>query len=264
MHAPLHRTALFGDASGIPQLLRYVPHNRICAIIGAAIRPNSHDTLREAAARINVPFLIQPRARDEAEYRTFLTQLAATQPDSLIAHSYAMLVQADIRALAGNRAFNIHAALLPKNRGPNPIQWALIHGDAETGVTLHVMEDGFDTGDILAQEPTPIHDADTWLTLSARMPALTDALLERTLPTLLEGRWSSRPQDASLARANPRITPASLPIDFPTMTDTQIYNLIRAQIAPLSGAYIDSAQGRLHVPTLLRLPEIPALRVRHA
>lgn len=260
----LTRLVLFGDDFGISNLMARIDSDRIACIVAASNRPHMHAPVQSMAQRAKVPFLIQPSFTDTASYAHFVGALSALSPDSAFSHSYSMLVQADILALVEGRAFNIHASLLPKNRGPSPLQWALIHDDAETGVTLHVMDTRFDGGAIIDQEPFPINDEDTWVTLTKRLAPATHSMLDRTLPTLLNGQWRTLLQDESRARANPRIDRDGLAIDFAHMTDRQVFNLIRAQVAPLKGAYIPHPEGRLYLPNFVPLIEIPALRASYA
>lgn len=264
MNAPLERILLFSDQDGIGTLLAHVPPGRIAGVVGASIRPRSHPALREAARQTGVAYLEQPLHTKETAYRDFLKQVRALASDALICLSYSMLIRPDVLTLHEGRAFNVHAALLPRNRGPNPLQWAIMHGDEETGVSLHVMDGRFDGGAIIDQERFAIGEKDTWVTLAGHVPRATDALLRRAFPRLLTGEWIAIAQDESQARVNPRIGPESFPIDFARMDDRQIHDLIRAQVAPLKGAYIDGPQGRLHIPTYVPLTAIPALRERHA
>lgn len=263
MQRPLTRVALFGDGYGIPELLAHLTPVTVAAIVAASVRPASHEPLRLAAAHAGVPLLIQPHHNDVQAYSDFLDQLRARTPDGMLCHSYSMLLRPDMLAMVDNHAFNLHAALLPKNRGPNPVQWALIHGDSHAGITLHRMDEGFDTGPVIAQAQIEIAEEDTWVTLLERVKHATPPLLSRVLDSLVAGTWEAQPQDMQLARINPRIPSEGMPIDFARMDDRTIFNLIRAQVSPLKGAYIDTASGRLHIDTYTAMSDIAALRSIH-
>jgi methionyl-tRNA formyltransferase len=256
---PLFQLLLTSDASGVQSLLDVVPPDRIAGIVGASNRPAGHDALRKKASEIQAPFIIQPPF-NRREYPIFLKLIERLSPDGLICRSYSMLVRDDIRELVGGYAFNMHASLLPRHRGPNPIQWALISGDERAGVSLHVMDGRFDGGDIISQESLEIDHEDNWVTLGARLSKLADSLMAREAPALLSGAWHAYPQDESLAKSNPRIPRQSLPILFDLMSDREIYNLIRAQSKPLVGAYVDTIEGRRHFPNMLTLDEIRTVR----
>ncbi len=258
----LHNILLFTDNAGIEPLLKYVPREKICALVGAQARPQYHELLRARAAAYGIPFFIQPSAKEAEAYRQFMAALRSVQPDGILCFSYAMLIHADLRALVDGRAFNVHASLLPRHRGPNPIQWALIHDDAQTGATLHKMDEGFDSGPILDQEAIPVGNEDTWLSLKDKVDRATDRLLARSIPQILVGDWHEAPQNESLALQNARISPESFAIDFATMPDRTIYNLIRAQVAPLAGVYTETAQGRIRFPQFVALNDIALLRQR--
>lgn len=259
----LQRIVLVGDAYGIPELLAHVPISRIAAIIGASVRPASHAALRAAAEPHGIPVLIQPRHTDAA-YPDFIRAVAALRPDGIVCHSYAMLLRPELLALVEGRAYNLHMSLLPKNRGPNPVQWALIHGDNETGVTLHRMDEGFDTGPIVAQERITISDDDTWVTLLSRLKLSAASLLRHSLLPVINGDMQETVQPEASARSNARIPQESFAVDFSTMSDRAIFNLIRAQVAPLKGAYIDTAQGRVRFDTYVPPAQIQNLRSRYA
>lgn len=263
MATALSRFILFGDAFGVPQVMENVPRDIIVAAVAAHNRPASHQAVRSHAEKWGIPFFVQPRFGNTEAYQLFVSKLAALQPDAVLCHSYAMLIRQDILQLVEGHAFNLHSSLLPRNRGPNPIQWALIHGDQQTGVTLHIMDEGFDTGPIVMQQCVPIHDEDSWVTLSARISEANTVILKRALPLLISGQWHATIQDAALACTNTRISPESIEIDFQRMDDRTIFNLIRAQVSPLKGAYVESHRGRVHYDTYMSLSDVSALRHTH-
>lgn len=257
--SPIQRLLVVGDTYGVPEVLARVPRECVAGIVAAEIRPQYHTELEKLSAQIGVPFCIQPRA-DAPNYPDFLACLADSRPDSLICHSYSMLIRGEVLNLVGGRAFNVHMALLPRNRGPNPIQWALIHGDHKTGVSLHVMDTGFDSGPIVDQEVVGISDVDTWRTLFSNAKVAASKLLDRAMPLLLSGNWRANPQDERLALQNKRIPAESFAIDFASMSDRQIFNLIRAQVAPLKGAYLDKPSGRVRFAERISIEEIAEMR----
>ncbi len=253
------RIILIGDESGVKQLLKFVPNQLVVAIIAASNRPQYHSMLKKLAAELAVPLLIQA-SYNTASYNHFRTELKKLCPDLLLCNSYSMLIRQDILRQVDYNAINVHAALLPKNRGPNPIQWAIIKGEKYTGVTLHYMSETIDTGDIIMQDKIPIMANDTWVTLYAKLQVLTEQLLEVYLPKILYGDVERILQDDSIATTNSRLNENSPAIDFDEMDDTQVYNLIRAQVKPLKGAYIESNGLRLHFDELLTYNEVYELR----
>jgi len=256
------RIVLVGDSYGIEQLLEYVPQEIIVGIIGASIRPRYLDDLRHMAQEIGVSLLVQPRY-DAPEYNDFVDKFAGLSPDLLLCHSYSMILRQEILETVQYNAINVHTALLPKNRGPNPVQWAIIRGERETGVTIHYMDEGLDSGDIIAQKKVSIRPDDTWVSLRSRLQTATCDLLEKTLPDILLGRNSRSPQDDRKATANHRLDPEFPRIDFDTMSDRQIYDLIRAQVAPLKGAYIEKEEERIFIDTFMTMEQVRQLRRQH-
>lgn len=254
---------LVGDLYGIPELLDRIPLSRIAALVVAEIRAHEHDRLRKLADQSGLPLIVQPR-KTSADYANFQSRISSFQPDGLICHSYSMLIQKEILDLVGGQAFNVHMALLPRNRGPNPVQWALIHGDAATGVSLHLMSEAFDTGAVVDVAPVAVLPDDSWVSLLSRLKKAAQTLLDRAVPLLLSGNWSARAQDESAAVLNPRIPAESFEIRFSTMTDLQIYNLIRAQVAPLKGAYLQIGGRTMRFPGIVSLNEVAELRKLYA
>jgi methionyl-tRNA formyltransferase len=254
------RILIFGDAFGVPQLLQRLASG-VVGIVGAGIRPDSLAALGEMAAGHNLPLYVQP-AYSSADYDRFREAIVAAAPDLMLVNSYAMVLRPDLLALASDGAFNVHWSLLPRHRGPNPLQWALIHGDTETGVTIHYVSDAIDSGDAVAQVRVAIQRSDTWITLRERIIAAADGLLTRSLPDIASGKVERRPQDSALATTNPRLTPESPRIDPVTMSDEQIFNLIRAQVAPLNGAYFRAGSSIERFDRYVPLEDIPSLRAR--
>ena len=254
---------IFGDEYGVSEVLGKLPVKNLTAIIGASIRPQGHAYLGELARAYGVPFIVQPRASDRVERAEFYRRIESLRPDGLICNSYALLIPPDILELVSGYAFNVHFSLLPINRGPNPIQWALIRGDSVTGATLHVMTAGFDEGPIVDQQEVLILQSDTWVSLMERAKEASTEILQRTLPKLLAGSWTARPQDQSKARINFRIPKTSFELDLPSMSDLQVFNLIRAQVAPLAGAYLIEGANTLRFRDYLTLEQVRDLRSKH-
>ncbi len=254
-----NRVLLVGDAIGIPELLDTIESKRIVGIVTASTRSPLPPILQERIKQLNIPILVQP-TYNSADYPHFYASVRKLTPDCLICHSYAMLIREDILKLVEFNAFNLHAAYLPYNRGPNPIQWAIIRGDTFTGVTLHRMDRGFDTGNIIAQYKEPIYPEDTWVSLSARLATCTSKLIEQELPKLIQGNFQERAQTDIPSYKNTRLTPESPRICFDTMSNIDIYNLIRAQVKPLQGAYVMNGEKTKRFDSLIPLEEIEELR----
>lgn len=253
---------LFGDTFGIKQLLKYIPINQIYAIVCASIRPQYMDELRVVSQRLDIPLLVQPKINSD-EYKHFILELSSYKTDLLICNSYSMIIRKDIRNMFNNNCVNVHWSLLPKNRGPNPIQWAIIKGEKKTGITIHYMDDGIDTGDILVQQEIRIEEKDTWITLRNKLLLVSDKLLEQELPNILNGNIQSQKQNEKFSSVNFRLDENYPKIDFTKMNDYEIYNLIRAQVNPLKGAYIELENNKEYINKLISYDAIQTLREKY-
>jgi methionyl-tRNA formyltransferase len=121
-------------------------------------------------------------------------QLRAWAPDLIVVAAFGQILRQDVLDLPAQGCINVHASLLPRWRGASPIQAAILHGDAETGVTIMRMDAGLDTGPILSQRAIPIAPDDTAASLSEKLAALGADLLMETLPRYLSGELLPTPQ----------------------------------------------------------------------
>ena len=256
------RVILFGDSFGIRELLKYIDKKFVVGIVGAIIRPQYFSYLKYIASNIKVPFIIQPKF-DSEEYPIFRKAIEALKPDILICYSYSMLVRDDIRKIFDNNCINIHPSLLPKNRGPNPIQWSIIRGEKITGVTIHYMDNGFDNGDIIAQKEVLIDWEDTWVSLKKKLEDTTRLLLQREIENILTGKIKRKKQNEKEATHNFRLTPEFPRINLKKMNDIEIYNLIRAQVKPLRGAYIECKGQRYYFDKFIKFDLIKEIRRKY-
>ncbi|MBY0384906.1 hypothetical protein K2X05_07080 [bacterium] len=251
--------ALFGSPIGIKQLLRTLPPNEIAVIVGSSLRPQYNSELSELAEKYSLPYLIQP-LRSSSNYPMFLKTFVNTGCKSLVSHTYSMRIGSEILNSVKRTAANIHYSLLPRNRGPNPIQWALIKGEKKIGTTLHLMDEDFDTGQIITQVEFDITPEDTWTTLMEKCHQKTENLLLSIFSKLQTGTYTTYKQNDSISSTNKRLNPNYPKIDFYEMTDLQIFNLIRSQVEPLKGAYVEISDVRHYINRIVALKNIPLLR----
>lgn len=121
-------------------------------------------------------------------------ELSSLKPDLAVVVAYGRILKKDILELPRLGCLNAHFSLLPKYRGAAPVQWALVHGEAKTGVSLFWLDEGMDTGPVQAMEETEILPEEDAPALLERLTGLGVALLEKTLPELEAGRVVRRPQ----------------------------------------------------------------------
>lgn len=229
------RILLCGDTAGIRQLVRQVPSESVVGFIAASIRPQYFPELSSVADVNKKPLLIQPKWMS-ADYENYRQQVLKLKPDLILINSYSMIIRDDILSASRLGALNIHHALLPRNRGCNPTQWAIINQEYETGVTLHEVDSGLDTGPIIDQRRIPIFFEDTWLDVRNRLEQATDDLLKDSLPAILSQSWSSAAQIHSLATVGVRRAPQDGEFSWSEPV-ADIHNKIRALLPPLPPAH---------------------------
>lgn len=229
------RILLCGDSPGIRQLLRQVPSESVVGFIAASIRPQYFPELSSVADVNKKPLLIQPKWMS-ADYENYRQQVLKLKPDLILINSYSMIIRDDILSASRLGALNIHHALLPRNRGCNPTQWAIINQEYETGVTLHEVDSGLDTGPIIDQRRIPIFFEDTWLDVRNRLEQATDDLLKDSLPAILSRSWNAVPQIQRLATFGVRRTPQDGEFSWSEPV-LDIHNKIRALVPPLPAAH---------------------------
>ena len=185
----------------------------------------------ECAGRLGLP-LWKP---DTLKTPEALETLAGYEPDLLVVVDFGMLLPAAVLDLPRLGCVNGHASLLPRWRGAAPIERAVLAGDAETGITVMQMDEGLDTGPILAMEATPIGPGETAGEVRERMAELCATVLVRALPDILAGRVEARPQPEDGACYAKRLTTAEAAIDW-TSTAAEIARAVRA-FNPRPGAH---------------------------
>ncbi len=219
------------------QALLASPELQVLAVVTQPDRPKGRDLklqaspVKEMAAGAQLPILQPERARNPE----FLARLASLKPDLIVVAAYGQILPKALLDLPPFGCVNVHTSLLPTYRGAAPIQWAILNDEPATGVTIMKMDVGLDTGDILAQEPTPIHPSDTAETLHDRLAQLGAGLLVRTLPALFQGTVRPCPQPTEGVTYAPKITKELGRIDW-TLPARTLWNRVRG-LVPWPTAY---------------------------
>jgi methionyl-tRNA formyltransferase len=196
--------------------------------------------------------VIQPESIKEDAFWEAIQRL---EPDLFVVVALGQILPAPLLALPPHGAINVHASLLPRLRGSAPIQWAIINGDAETGVTTMQMDTGMDTGDMLLKAKTPIGDTDTAQSLHDRWAPRGADLLIQTLERL--GRLRPEPQDPQEATLAPLLSKKDGRVDW-RRSAVEIDRLVRG-LTPWPGAYTFCQDRRLRLYRTRPLPfEAPA------
>jgi UDP-4-amino-4-deoxy-L-arabinose formyltransferase/UDP-glucuronic acid dehydrogenase (UDP-4-keto-hexauronic acid decarboxylating) len=180
-------------------------------------------------------------------------RIREAQPDLLFSFYYRSMLKKEILEIPPLGAMNLHGSLLPKYRGRAPVNWVLVNGETETGVTLHFMTEKPDAGDIVGQAAVRIAFDDTALTLFGKMEKAASRLLAELLPRIANGEIPRRPNDLARGSYFGGRRPEDGRIDWsrPAM---EIYNLIRAVTRPYPGAFSELAGEKLTVWWAIPLP----------
>ena len=179
--------------------------------------------------------ILQP---EKLKNPVFLEELHSLQADLQIVVAFRMLPEA-VWNMPPMGTINLHGSLLPQYRGAAPINWAVINGDKETGITTFKLQHDIDTGNILLQDRFPIHETDTAGDVHDRMKEIGARLLVRTIDSLVKGELKEHPQDTladgTSLRHAPKLVTDTGRIDW-TKSAEEIYNLIRG-LSPFPAAY---------------------------
>lgn len=155
--------------------------------------------------------------------------LVGLQPDLIAVAAYGKILPKRILDLPALGCVNVHSSLLPRYRGAAPINWAILNGDQETGVTIMYMAEGLDTGDIISQRATPIDPDETVESLHDRLAEIGAELLVETVTAIDTGTATRTPQDDSLSSYASMLSRDLSPIDF-NKSAHQIHNQVRGLI----------------------------------
>ncbi len=183
----------------VPVLEKLAGHFNVIGVITRPDRPAGRGrktkapAVKELAARLGIP-IAQPERLRTPEAMSRLREWA---PDVIVVADFGEILRKDVLDLPPKGCVNVHASLLPRWRGASPIQHAILAGDKVTGVTIMLMDEGMDTGPILAQREVQIAPRETAATLTDKLSSLGAELLVETLPGYLRGEIEPRPQPDS-------------------------------------------------------------------
>lgn len=183
-------------------------------------------SVKSAALEYNIP-VYQPvslRKGDDAE--NAMNILKDIAPELIVVTAYGQILPKEILELPKYGCINIHASLLPKYRGAAPINWVLLNGETETGVTSMQMSEGLDTGDMLIKKSVAIGENETYSELYSRLSGIGGEVLMKTIDGILTGTLSPEKQDDSQSCYSPMIKKEMSSLDF-TKPSEEVHNVIR-------------------------------------
>jgi UDP-4-amino-4-deoxy-L-arabinose formyltransferase/UDP-glucuronic acid dehydrogenase (UDP-4-keto-hexauronic acid decarboxylating) len=173
---------------------------------------------------------------EEVNSPQWIAKIAAINPDIIFSFYYRKMICQKILDLPRVGAFNLHGSYLPYYRGRCPVNWVIINGEAQSGVTLHYMIDKPDAGDIVGQKPVVIDISDTAKTLYDKLCGAAKELLDEILPLIKRGQIPRQKQDLKVGSYYGGRRPGDGRIDW-NKSAAEIYNLIRAVTEPYPGAF---------------------------
>jgi len=191
----------------------------------------SFTAVKQFAVENNIPIFQPEKLKNNEE---FVEQMKSLNPDLFVVVAFRILPK-EVFEIPKFGSFNLHGSYLPKYRGAAPIQWALINGETETGLTTFKLAEKVDTGNIYLQEKVKIYPEDNFETLHDRMSELGAKMVLETVNLIESGNFELKRQDDSLASPAPKITKEICQIDW-NKSATEIHNLVRG-LSPHPAAY---------------------------
>jgi methionyl-tRNA formyltransferase len=219
--------------------------DEIVAVVTHADNPKENiwfASVRDLAFQHHLP-VYQP---EDPTAPAFVETMRRLNPDFIFSCYYRHMLKQPLLDLPKHGALNMHGSLLPRYRGRVPVNWVLVHGERETGMTLHYMEAKADRGDIVGQRRVAITTEDTAYTLFAKMTVAAEQLLRDTYPLLRAGKAPRIPQDHAQASYFGGRGPDDGHILW-TKPAREIYNLVRAVTHPYPGAFTSLNGRRLFI-----------------
>ena len=216
----------------------YDAGHEILAVITNPDRPKGRgmklvaSPVKEYALSKNLQVFQPEKVRSNVE---FINSLQEMRPDFICVVAYGKILPKEILDIPSKGCINVHGSLLPKYRGAAPIQWAVLNGDKETGITTMYMDVGMDTGDMILTEKVEIADTETTGELWARLAKIGGQLLVKTIAEIEAGTAPriKQPEEFSMA---PMLSKDMAKIDWENKGVQEIINLIRG-LNPIMGAY---------------------------
>ena len=193
----------------------------------------TYTAVKQFALEQNIPVYQPEKLKGNIE---FVEQMKALTPDLFVVVAFRILPK-EVFEIPKFGSFNLHGSYLPKYRGAAPIQWALINGDKETGLTTFKLAEKVDTGNIYLQEKVEINPDDNFETLHDRMSLLGADLVLKTVELIENGNYELKQQNDLLASPAPKITKEICLIDFNKSAE-EIHNLVRG-LSPHPAAYFN-------------------------
>ncbi|MDR0307611.1 MAG: methionyl-tRNA formyltransferase [Chitinispirillales bacterium] len=231
------KTVFMGSAEfGIPALEMLLSHHEVAAVVSTPARPRGRGLKRIDSpiaefAKSSGKLVLTPENLLDGE---FIQKLKSMEPDLFVVVAFRILPE-EVYSIPTFGTVNIHASLLPRFRGAAPIHRAVEAGERETGVTVFRIDEGIDTGEIIAQANAPVGELETTPQLYERLSRIGADTLQKAMDDLANGRSAPFAQDSSAATRAPKLKRAEGHVDW-NLPAQNIFNKIRA-FKPFPGTY---------------------------
>lgn len=223
-----------------PKVIFSIPQEFNISYSDNKVKNTNYSNLKEIADIYNIPYyeIDSINGKKIKDYESIIKELNL---DLILVLGWYYMIPKSTRELTKYGAWGIHASMLPKYAGGAPLNWAIINGEKETGVTLFRMEDGVDDGDIISQKLFSIEYEDTIKEVYDKATIASKEILSEILSDIEKVKFI--PQDKSKIEIFPQRKPDDGEIDL-TKTSNEIYNFVRAQSNPYPGAFIKTIDGK--------------------
>ncbi len=209
--------------------------------------------VKVAAQALSLP-VVQPASLKKAEV---VAELAGFRPDVIVVAAFGQILPPPVLELPRYGCLNIHPSLLPRHRGASPVAAAILAGDEFTGVSIMLMDEGLDTGPVLARAQIPVSDRDNTGSLTGKLSLIAAHLLQDVLSSWTRGEITPRPQDEAGATYSGTITKEAGEIDW-RLPAVEIWRRLRA-FHPWPGSYTKWRGKALKITEAVPLPEVEAV-----
>lgn len=256
--------AFFGTTKYSKDLLLYLIDNELAPVVifsipeefnisysNEKVKNSNYANLKEIANNYQIPYY-EVDSIDGKRSKDYGNIISSFNLDLILVLGWYYMIPKSIRELAKHGAWGIHASLLPKYAGGAPLNWAIINGEAETGVTLFRMEDGIDDGDIISQKSFSIEFEDSIKEVYDKATIASKEILLDVFNDFSNVAFA--PQNKAVIEICPQRKPEDGEIDL-EMSAVEMYNFIRAQSSPYPGAFIKTADGKKLVIEKVRIEE---------
>lgn len=212
-----------------------------------------------SVARLAAERSIPVYAPEDVNHPLWVERIRQSAPEMIFSFYYRQLLSESVLQCARLGAFNLHGSLLPQYRGCAPLNWVLLNGETQTGVTLHKMEKRADAGAIIAQHPVEISEQDDALALHHKLCDAAQIMLSQCLPAIQSGNYQQTPQNDQQASYFGRRTPQDGRLDW-SLPARQLHNLVRGVTDPWPGAFAYAGTSKFIVWKSAMRTDLPAAR----